>query len=112
MKNKDFNLFNLFSKTFKDRKMFGFIGFDELGVMPKVSKPIRQTEEIKNPIIEMLKKDNCKYSGKNRFEFVKEQMVESYKKHYPDVKEKETEETLELPEDYFNNLTKGDKKHG
>jgi len=25
--------------------MFGFIGFDELGLMPKVSKPIRQTEE-------------------------------------------------------------------
>ena len=68
MKNKDFNLFNLFSKTFKDRKMFGFIGFDELGLMPKVSKPIRQKEE--------------------------------------------TEETLELPEDYFNSLTKGDKKHG
>ena len=63
MKNKDFNLFNLFSKTFKDRKMFGFIGFDELGLMPKVSKPIRQTEE----------------------------------------------ETLELPKDYFNNLTKGEK---
>ena len=61
MKNKDFNLFNLFSKTFKDRKMFGFIGFDELGLMPKVSKPIRQTEE----------------------------------------------ETLELPKDYFNSLTKG-----
>ena len=66
MKNKDFNLFDLFSKTFKDRKMFGFIGFDELGLMPKVSKPIRRTEE----------------------------------------------ETLELPEDYFNSLTKGDKKHG
>ena len=45
--------------------MFGFIGFDELGLMPKVSKPIRQTEE--------------------------------------------TEETLELPEDYFNKLTKGEK---
>ena len=63
MKNKDFNLFNLFSKTFKDRKMFGFIGYGELKLMPKVSKPIRQTEE--------------------------------------------TEETLELPEDYFNSLTKG-----
>ena len=68
MKNKDFNLFNLFSKTFKDRKMFSFIGYGELELMPKVSKPIRQTEE--------------------------------------------TEETLELPEDYFNSLTKGDKKHG
>ena len=45
MKNKDFNLFNLFSKTFKDRKMFGFIGYGELELMPKVSKPIRQTEE-------------------------------------------------------------------
>ena len=63
MKNKDFNLFNLFSKTFKGRKMFGFMGFNELGLMPKVSKPIRQTEE----------------------------------------------ETLELPEDYFNKLTKGEK---
>ena len=65
MKNKDFNLFNLFSKTFKDRKMFGFIGYGEFELMPKVSKPIRQTEE-----------------------------------------------TVELPEDYFNNLTKGlnDKK--
>ena len=52
MKNKNFNLFNLFSKTFKDRKMFSFIGFNELGIMSKVSKPIRQTEEIKNPIIE------------------------------------------------------------
>jgi len=65
MKNKDFNLFNLFSKTFKDRKMFGFIGYGELELMPKVSKPIRQTEE-----------------------------------------------TVELPKDYFNSLTKGDKKHG
>ena len=66
MKNKDFNLFNLFSKTFKDRKMFSFIGYGELELMPKVSKPIRQTEE----------------------------------------------ETLELPKDYFNSLTKGlnDKK--
>ena len=62
MKNKNFNLFNLFSKTFKDRKMFSFIGYGELELMPKVSKPIRQTEE--------------------------------------------TEETLELPEDYFNSLTK------
>ena len=61
MKNKDFNLFNLFSKTFKDRKMFGFIGYGEIELMPKVSKPIRQTEE----------------------------------------------ETLELPKNYFNNLTKG-----
>ena len=78
MKNKDFNLFNLFSKTFKDRKMFGFIGFDELGLMPKVSKPIRQTEE------ETLELQEAS------------QLMES----------------VELPEDYFNNLTKGDKKHG
>ena len=75
MKNKDFNLFNLFSKTFKDRKMFGFIGYDELGLMPKVSKPIRQTEE------ETLELQEAS------------QLMES----------------VELPEDYFNNLTKGEK---
>ena len=112
MKGKDIDIYKLFSKTFKGRKMFGFMGFGELSRMDKVNKPIRQTEEIKNPIIEMLKKDNCKYSGKNRFEFVKEQMVESYKKHYPDVKEKETEvvqeDIIELPQDLINELNKGE----
>ena len=71
MKNKDFNLFNLFSKTFKDRKMFGFIGYGELELMPKVSKPIRQTEET----LELQEAS---------------QLMES----------------VELPEDYFNSLTK------
>jgi|TARA_B100000085_G_scaffold144061_1_gene131059 hypothetical protein len=88
MKNKDFNLFNLFSKTFKDRKMFGFIGFDELGLMPKVSKPIRQTEETEE-------EENCFCEGDIRDYFIKAQMS--------------NEETLELPEDYFNSLTKGEK---
>ena len=73
MKNKDFNLFNLFSKTFKDRKMFSFIGYGELGLMPKVSKPIRQTEEQTLELQEA------------------SQLIES----------------VELPEDYFNSLTKG-----
>ena len=53
MKNKDFNLLNLFSKTFKDRKMFSFIGYGELELMPKVSKPIRQTEVVQEDIIEL-----------------------------------------------------------
>jgi hypothetical protein len=34
--------------------MFSFIGFSELGLMPKVSKPIRQTEEVvQEDIIEL-----------------------------------------------------------
>ena len=53
MKNKDFNLFNLFSKTFKGRKMFGFMGFGELSLMDKVNKPIRQTEVVQEDIIEL-----------------------------------------------------------
>ena len=44
MKAKDINVFKLFSKTFKDRKMYGFMGFGEISRMPKVDKPIRQTK--------------------------------------------------------------------
>ncbi len=58
---------------------------------PSKYKKEKLENQKENPIVEMLKKDNCKYSGKNRLEFVKEQMVESYKKHYPNVKEKENE---------------------
>ena len=58
---------------------------------PSKYKKEKLENEKENPIVEMLKKDNCKYSGKNRLEFVKEQMVESYKKQYPNVKEKENE---------------------
>ena len=64
MKNKDFNLFNLFSKTFKDRNKVGFIGFDESIYAKSI---VNKTDRGK------------------------------------------TEETLELPEDYFNSLTKGEK---
>ena len=81
MKNKDFNLFNLFSKTFKNRKMFSFIGYGELELMPKVSKPIRQTEET-----------NADLEGALDYKINKWGF--------------DTEESLELPEDYFNNLTK------
>ena len=42
MKNRDINIYNLFSETYKKRKMFSFIGFGELSLMPKVKKPIRQ----------------------------------------------------------------------
>ena len=44
MKAKDINIFKLFSDTFKGRKMFGFMGGQELSLLPKVDKPIRQTK--------------------------------------------------------------------
>ena len=40
MKAKDINIYKLFSDTFKGRKMFGFVGYGELKLMPKLSKPI------------------------------------------------------------------------
>lgn len=43
-KAKDIDIFKLFFKTFKDRKMFGFMGAGELSLLPKVDKPIRQTK--------------------------------------------------------------------
>ncbi len=43
MKAKDINVYKLFSKTFLNRPMFSFMGYGELKLMPKVSKPIRQT---------------------------------------------------------------------
>jgi len=46
MKNKDINIYNIFSATYKKRKMFSFIGFGELSQMPKVKKPIRQISNI------------------------------------------------------------------
>ena len=45
MKAKDVNIYKLFSNTYKDRKMFGFIGFGELKLMPKVTKPIIQIKK-------------------------------------------------------------------
>jgi len=45
MKNKDINIYNIFSATYK-RKMFSFIGFGELSLMPKVKKPIRQISNV------------------------------------------------------------------
>ena len=54
MKAKDIDIYKIFSKTFKDRKMFGFMGFGELSLMDKVDKPIRQTEEVvQEDIIEL-----------------------------------------------------------
>ena len=41
MKNKDKDIYKLFSETYKNRKMFSFMGFGELSIMPKVDKPIR-----------------------------------------------------------------------
>lgn len=45
MKAKDINTYKLFSDTYKDRKMFGFIGFGELKLMPKVTRPIIQIQK-------------------------------------------------------------------
>ena len=54
MKAKDIDIYKIFSKTFKGRKMFGFMGFGELSFMDKVNKPIRQTEEVvQEDIIEL-----------------------------------------------------------
>ena len=53
MKGKDIDIYKLFSKTFKGRKMFGFMGFGELSLMDKVNKPIRQTEVVQEDIIEL-----------------------------------------------------------
>ena len=40
MKAKDIDIYKLFAATYK-RKMFSFMGFGELSIMPKVDKPIR-----------------------------------------------------------------------
>ena len=53
MKAKDIDIYKIFSKTFKGRKMFDFIGFGELSLMDKVNKPIRQTEVVQEDIIEL-----------------------------------------------------------
>tara|TARA_R100000231_G_C5241374_1_gene139869 strand:+ start:76 stop:273 length:198 start_codon:yes stop_codon:yes gene_type:complete len=53
MKAKDIDIYKLFSKTFKGRKMFGFMDYGELSRMEKVEKPIRQTEVVQEDIIEL-----------------------------------------------------------
>ena len=45
MKAKDINIYNIFAATYK-RKMFSFMGFGELSIMPKVKKPIRQVSNV------------------------------------------------------------------
>ena len=46
MKNKNFNTYKLFSKTYNERPMFSFVGFGELALMPKVKKPIKQVSNL------------------------------------------------------------------
>ena len=46
MKSKDIDIYKLFSATYKKRKMFSFMGFGELSIMPKVDKPIRQVSNV------------------------------------------------------------------
>ena len=45
-KAKNINIYKLFSKTYNDRPMFSFVGFGELGLMPKVKKPTRQVSNL------------------------------------------------------------------
>jgi len=45
MKAKDIDIYKIFYATYK-RKMFSFIGFGELSLMPKVKKPIRQISNV------------------------------------------------------------------
>ncbi len=42
MKLKNLNIYKLFSKTYKDRKMFDFMDFGEISLLPK-GKTVRQT---------------------------------------------------------------------
>ena len=67
MKAKDINVFKLFSKTFKDRPMFNFIGFGELKLMPKVEKPIRQTQPqtLAGNVVQFLKEKQARNNGKS-----------------------------------------------
>ena len=53
MKAKDIDIYKLFSKTFKGRKMFGFMDYGELSLMDKIDKPIRQTEVVQEDMIEL-----------------------------------------------------------
>ena len=46
MKAKNINIYNIFSKTYNDRPMFSFVGFEELSLMPKVKKPIKQVSNV------------------------------------------------------------------
>ena len=46
MKAKDIDIYKLFAATYKKRKMFSFMGFGELSIMPKVDKPIRQVSNV------------------------------------------------------------------
>ena len=46
MKAKDIDIYKLFSATYKKRKIFSFMGFGELSIIPKVDKPIRQISNV------------------------------------------------------------------
>jgi len=51
--------------------------------MEKMTKKEIEKMENNNPIIRMLKAEpNCKYSGKNRWEFVKERMQAAAERMY------------------------------
>ena len=45
MKSKNINIYNLFSRTYKDHKMFSFMDFGEISLLPK-GRTIRQTSNV------------------------------------------------------------------
>ena len=83
MKGKDIDIYKIFSKTFKGRKMFGFMDYGELSRMDKVDKPIRQTKDKYKELDDIFSKAN-KY------------------------KDQDDEDIIELPEDLINKLNKGE----
>ena len=47
------------------------------------NEEIKKIEET-NPLIKKWKKEYCKYSNINRWDFIKENLAESFKKHFPE----------------------------
>ena len=62
MKAKDVDIYKLFSDTYRGRKMFGFMGYGEIKILPKVDKPIIQIEKNKKGNNETIQNvtDTCK----------------------------------------------------
>jgi hypothetical protein len=47
------------------------------------NEEIKKIEET-NPLIKKWKKEYCKYSNINRWDFIKENLAESFEKHFPE----------------------------
>ena len=47
------------------------------------NEEIKKIEET-NPLIKKWKQEYCKYSNINRWDFIQENLAESFKKHFPE----------------------------